>query len=268
MNLNFLFAMMLAGTMLFAFPYAFADAGLEVYKFANNGQEFKILYNTTNVNVSRITVDQASFSLTIYLSELKENAKLDITIPRELVAGIPLSEDLFVLLDGKEIESFEESASSQCFRTLSIHLPPKHSNGENMLEIIGFKPSMMPTVEKIPPIHIVTEWNEQSKEMTISGCTSLALNDEEVAINISDQKGVIYKTLSATPDQSGSFLITVPSINEQLANGTYIASAEYDDQHANSVLVIPEFPLVIITILGISTSFLLILKRVNVFSKI
>lgn len=220
---------------------AYGKTKWEIMEISQDHQTFKILYNINNVSISRLTVQPESYSLVIYLTEIKEDARLDITIPRELVAGISLSDDLFILLDGKEIESFEEMDSSQCFRTLSIHLPPKRSGEESILEIIGFSPSQMPTFEKIPQISITTEWNEQSKEAIISGCTSLTLNDEEVTIRISDQDGVTYKTLSVTPDENGSFFMAVPSVNEQLADGTYTISAEYDDQHASSVLVVPEF---------------------------
>lgn len=137
-----------------------------------------------------------------------------------------------------------------------------------MLEIIGSKPSMMPTVEKVPQLSLTTEWNEQSKETIISGCTSLTLSDEEVAIRISDQNDVTYKTFSITPDENGSFFMAVPSVNEQSADGMYTVSAEYGGQHASSVLVVPEFPLVMIVVFGISTSFLFILKRISGFSKI
>lgn len=247
------------------FDVAYGKTKWETMEISQDNQTFKILYNTNNVSISRLTVQPESYSLVIYLTDIKEDARLDITIPRELVAGMSLSDELFVILDGREAASFEEIDSSQCFRTLSIQLPPKRSGEESILEIIGSEPSQMPKIEKILPIYLTANWNEQLEEVTISGCTSLALTDEKVSIEISSHNGTTYKTLSVIPDERGSFSTTIPSVNGHLADGLYTVSAEYDDQYANSALVVPEFPLVSMIVFCMSISLLFAFKRTNVF---
>lgn len=244
---------------------AIAETEWKIYELTHKDDVFKIPYRITNGAVTKIEADPDFGSVLVHIKRTDPSryASLEITVPREFTTGLPLSESLILLLNGEEIESFEEISNSSCFRTLSIRLPAVDSSEElELLEIIGANVGMMPIIEKISPVYVTTDRNDyqQGEVVTISGCTSLGLQDKEVVVEILNPESEVYKSLSVAPAIDGSFSTTIIVEGERGINGTYAVKATYASQSSSSHFVVPEFPLFGIIIFAIAISFILLTR--------
>lgn len=240
---------------------AVAEDEWKIYKLTHDGQVFKIPYKITNGELQKIEQDPDFYSMTVYIESGANDGTIEITVPRNLFdSKIDHQDDDFIVLVGiregvthEEVEY--EEVKSPCFRTLSVKFPA----GYKRIEIIGSGTGYSPTGTAVPPVYVATDKNnyEVGEDIKISGCTSLALDDKEVILELLNPEGRPYRTVSVAPNMDGSFLTTLVVEGEEAINGTYTAKATYAGQTATSTFVIPEFQLLSLIIFASAISFIL-----------
>ncbi len=225
----------------------------KIYKAKAEGQVFKIPYRFTNGNLREIEVDSDFSSIIVWIESHNDGA-IELTIPRNL--NDPRfddgSDEFIVLVDGEE-EKYEEVNNSACFRTLLIPIP----GGAEELEFIG--PAFiggMPVAgmaSKVPPVSFTTDKLDyvRGESIKVSGCTNLALDDKEVLLEILDNEGRVYQTVSVSPNRDGSFSAELVVEGEPAASDRYTIQATYAGYTA-----IPEFPvnLMAIAVVGLTAA--------------
>ncbi len=227
--------------------HATSESEWKIYDLSSRGEEYRIPYKIVNGDVLEITVGGGGSDMIIHLSDTREGM-IDITMPRQLVDSILAGEDdvFMVLVDEKDAE-YDEVATTNCFRTISI---PFHIGDEEIYIVGGGIPEALPTT--VPPVHVSTGSGNYStgQIITIAGCTSLGSHDEEVVLEILNPEGKLYRTMSVTPTIDGSFS-TVLHLNGELAtNGSYTVKATYA-----GYTYVPEFPIsILIAVVAIGSA--------------
>lgn len=210
----------------------------------HKGQTFKIPVKITNGNVKEVEHDP-NFDSVIVSIETSANTdgEINITIPRNLLdPKVDHRDDEFiVLVDGKEAD-YEEVNKSPCFRSLAIHTPA----GSRKVEIIyAVIPEFYsPPITTVPPVYVATDKNnyQEWEIIKVSGCTSLALQDEKITLKILKPDGKIYRSIFPTPRIDGSFSASFMIAGERAINGTYTAEVTYAGESAQTTFEISKVP--------------------------
>jgi len=221
---------------------SFAESEWQAQKVVREDQMFRVPYKITNGEVERIEYEYGSVLVNI-ISNDNNDGMIEITIPRDLLDSKiidPLvTEDgaFFVVTNGEESQ-FKETSSSACFRNLSIQFP----HGTKQIEIISIMINP-PDRSIIPPIYITTDKNnyEYGETITISGCTSLALDNTELVLDVLNPEGETYKNITIVPTIDGSFSTSLVVEGPLGIDGTYTAKATYAGQSESRNFAVPEF---------------------------
>jgi hypothetical protein len=238
----------------------------KIYELNVDDQVFKIPYKITNGEVKSIERDPNFFAIIVSIqTDSTNDGVLEITLPRNLIdSKIDHKDDTFMVLADTELvrykQGYEEPDSSPCFRTLTIQFPA----GSRQIEISTTHLMGRPETARslVVPIYIATDKNnyELDEEISISGCTSLALDGKELFLEILNPEGKIYETTSITPKIDGSFATSLSVEDELAINGTYTARATYAGKSATSSFVVPEFPLFAPIIFATAISMILLMR--------
>jgi|GEM_PF-2556305 len=234
-----------------------------IYKVKLDDQTFKIPYRTIDNNLQAIEVDPNFDSLILTIvSDPDKDGAVEIVIPRNLSdPGYSEDEDFIVLADGQETE-IEEVKKSPCFRALVIDVP----TGSEQIEIIGTSLTIpgqpKPTV---PPVYIATDKNNYSgrENVSISGCTNLALDDSQISVELLNPEGQTYLQSPVYPNRDGSFAASFFVGGEQIINGTYTATATYAGETTTSTFVVPEFPVNLMIIVAVGLTGAVVVLRLG-----
>ena len=222
----------------------------KVYKANTDDHVFKIPYRTTQGEVKEILVDP-DFSSFIAVMASHGVGTIEITVPRNLIDARFYGggdDEFIVLVDGEE-ESYEEVNKSPCFRTLLISFP----EGAEDIEVIAGGIPEIPSRTKILPVYVDAETD--TREIKISGCTDLTLDDKEVFLEVEgvNPEGEIHQTISIVPNRDGSFSTSffIPDADENYSV-SYTVKATYADY---TYTYVPEFPvnLMVIAAIGLTT---------------
>ncbi len=229
----------------------------KIYKLSVKDQVFKVPYSVTNVQVTKMYVGDTFDSLLIAMaSDANHNGTVQVTVPRNLIdlKRTDGTDDIFtVLIDGKEISNVEEINSSPCFRTLSIPFDA----GTKKIEIIAatFPENTTPRRSDVAPIYVTTDKDhyETGSPVRVSGCTSLALDDKMVILEVQNPDAKVFKTMSMSPNTDGAFFASFVVRGDLAMNGTYTVKATYAGQSTTNSLVVPEFPVnsMVIAVVGL-----------------
>jgi len=214
-----------------------AETEWTVYELNHKGQLFTIPYNITNGDIGTIEIDPDFVSLFLFIETSPDkDGILEITIPREILD--PIEEngeyDFTILVHGEETKH-EETGNSPCFRTVTIPIPA----GTEEVEIIESPyPSSRLSHGILPPPFVYVATDKDRYEMggiiTILGCTSLALDDREIILEVLNLEGKVYRTIIITPNIDGSFSTSLVIEGKDAIVGTYTAKAVYADKIATS----------------------------------
>jgi len=254
---------------------AVAEEEWKIYKITSEDDEgtrdFKIPYKITNGEVKDMMGDPILSMLLIHIeTDPANNGTGELTVPRNLldskvfVDGRLFDVDLLVSVDGKNVKS-EEINTSPCFRTVSFDLPA----GSKQIFVSGVT-AFLPEEDddeseedEFPPIYISTDKDnyKQGELITISGCTSLELDDKNLALEVINPEGQIFKTVAITPNSDGSFLTKMTVEGELGVDGTYTARATYAGETESSTFVVPEFPLAALLALAVGISVITVFAR-------
>jgi predicted secreted protein with PEFG-CTERM motif len=224
-------------------PFAIAEIEKNNWQIYNltteEGQEFRIPYMIDGGKINEMNMWQTNLIVKLNATDL---GNFEISLPRNLIdskRGV-VDDSFVVLLDSNEIKVNEKS--NPCLRTIS----GSFSNGANELEFApnyGHNPEGPKT--SIPPIQIYSNATYHNGQTAIiEGCTSLATNDGDVIIDVSDSSGNIITTLAVTPEIDGTFSTNFV-IDDKSNNGNYAVSATYGNYTA-----IPEFPITILVLIA------------------
>ncbi len=259
----------------------------KVYKVNVKDQVFKIPYKITNGTIKSIIAYPDNAGVIINLeSQSKTAGIIEITLPRDLTDLVEIDEKGFgggssdIWVEGSQqitISShntiqqdmtFEEVNSSPCFHTFAVNLPV---GSERIMVATAVIPEG--TYEKVvvPPVNITTDKNnyELGETITLSGCTSLALDDKNVILSLLEESSSLVIDTNVTPNPDGSFsytlcvqcgIDTIGGKAGSVVNGTYVVRATYAGHSATTSFVIPEFPVFGVIILAISISFILAIR--------
>ena len=229
-------------------PYVMAETEWKIYQVSHEDQVFKIPYKITNGNVKTVEPDPDFPSAIVFLETDPDiGGTIQLTIPRNMLDSKVDTRDrnFIVLVDGVE-PGYEEVSKSPCFRTLSIAIPA----GTQEIEIISHLDPRSPFKGQtvVSPVHVSTEDTnyDVGETITITGCTSLGLDDNEVVLEVLNPEGKVYRTLPVIPNIDGTFSTSLVVEGEQALNGTYTARATYAGHSTITTFVVPEFPLSII----------------------
>lgn len=239
-----------------------AEEEWKIYKVTSEeeggSKDFKIPYKITNGEVKDMTGDRILGMLLIRVETDPANSgKAELTVPRNLldskvfVDGRLFDVDLLVSVDSENVDS-EEINASPCFRTISFDLPA----GSKQIFVSGVTPFVPEEDEdesedeEFPSIYISTDKSnyKQGELITISGCTSLELDDKNLALEVINPEGQVFKTVAVTPNGDGSFLTKLTVEGELGIDGTYTARATYAGETESSTFVVPEFPLALLAL--------------------
>ncbi len=278
MQFRALFVAILVLSMFTFLPnITFGETEWNIYKLSVKDQVFKIPYKITNADITKIEIypDFTGVLVTIK-SDPKNDGTMEITLPRNLLdARTPDGRDdrFTVLVNGGELggdREPQELVKSPCFRNILIKFPA----GTKEIEVIVTRIPEIPrsTQSTVAAVYVTTDKsNYQPKEIIkIAGCTSLALDDKQVTLQLIDPEGNINPLTSLSPDINGSFSASVvigydigyqlPSNSTKPAmNGAYIVKATYAGHTATSSFVVPEFPvnLMMMTAIALGVSVVL-----------
>jgi len=255
---RFLILLVILGASLFSMIAGpvFAEESWKIYRLELEDDVFKIPYRITNANVTAIEADPDFSSMIISLSESKKTVTFEIVIPRNLIdsrfdGGGGPDDEFIILVDGEE-EVYEETNNSPCFRTISVDL----DRSSEEIEIIATGIPEAPMRSEVPPVSFVSDKiHYRGGTVYVSGCTSLALDDKELLLEVVNTEGKVYQTMSVTPHIDGSFSTSLVVEGELAADETYFVQARYA-----GYTVIPEFPVSWI-ILGVSFAGVLVAAR-------
>ena len=256
---------------------AFAESEWRVYKATSDDTSFKIPYKMTNGDVKDMMGDPILGMLLIHIeTDPSNNGTIELTVPRNLVDskinvdGRMYDVDLLVSVDGDNVPS-EEINASPCFRTISFDLLAG-SKQIFVSGISGFAPEEEKDEEddetESSSIYITTDKNhyKQGEAITVSGCTYLNLDDENLVLEVMNPEGQIFKTVLVTPNSDGSFSTSMVAEGDLAMDGTYTARATYAGETASSTFIVPEFPLAALLAFAVGISAIMIFaraKRVN-----
>jgi len=247
---------------------SYSESEWQTQKVVREDQTFRVPYKITNGEVEKIEHEYGSVLVNI-ISDDNNDGIIEITIPRDLLDSkiidplVTKDDAFFVVTDGEESQ-FKETSSSACFRNLSIQFP----HGTKQIEIIS---TMLnpPDRSIIPPIYITTDKNnyEHGETISLSGCTSLALDNTELVLDVLNPEGEMYKNITILPTIDGSFSISLVVEGPLGIDGTYTAKATYAGQSESRNFVVPEFSGLGLIILGTALSAVLInrlIPKINV----
>jgi hypothetical protein len=227
-----------------------------------NGKTFKVLYQVFNGELEGIRSDLQSQSVILTVKS-NNTGNLTVTLPRDMIdARISEGNDdqFFVLINGQE-SNFKEPSKSACFRTLSIPF----ASGSNEIEIIGgpiMPHPLSPT--HVPPVFFTTDKSEYEKNdvITVTGCTDLVLDGKQLTFDVLNSEGRSVKTISVIPSTIGTFSTSF-AVGKENVNGNYTILATYAGQNTTkNVVVIPEFPFVLLTF-GIASILVIFLSTLR-----
>jgi predicted secreted protein with PEFG-CTERM motif len=255
-----LFMLLVVSVFSTVHSVAVAEEEWKIYKITIEGDKndgyFKIPYKITNGEVKDMMGDPVLSMLLIHIETDPTNSgTAELTVPRNLldsqvfVDGRLFDVDLLVSVDGKNVES-EEINATPCFRTVSFDLPA----GSKQIFVSGVTAFPLQEDEdeedEFPPIYISTDKDnyKQGELITISGCTSLQLDDKNLALEVINPEGQVFKTVAVTPNGDGSFLTKLTVEGELGIDGTYTARATYAGETESSTFVVPEFPLALLAL--------------------
>ncbi len=270
-----LFAVLTVSVFSTVYGVAAAEEEWKIYKVTSEDDEgtrdFKIPYKITNGEVKDMTGDRILGMLLIHVETDPTNSgKAELTVPRNLldskvfVDGRLFDVDLLVSVDGENVKS-EEVNTSPCFRTIAFDL----SGGSKQIFVSGVT-AFVPEEDddeseddEFPSIYISTDKGnyKQGELITISGCTSLELDDKNLALEVINPEGQVFKTVAITPNGDGSFLTKLTVEGELGIDGTYTARATYAGESESSTFVVPEFPIAAILALAVGISVITIFAR-------
>lgn len=231
-----------------------AEIICKIYKLSHESQVFKIPYKITNGEIKNIRGESAFAQMIVDIeSDPINDGVIEITIPRNLVDTTidHIDDDFIVLLDDQET-MYEEVSKSPCFRTVSIKFPA----GSKEVEVIGVTTGIGPWTV-VPPVYVTTNKNNYlvGEDIKISGCTSLALDDKEVILEVLNPDGEIYQTISVTPNRDGSFSASLRAAGELAVTGAYTVKATYA-----GYTYVPEFPVLAMIVFAIAVSLVVALR--------
>ncbi|MGH9922604.1 MAG: PEFG-CTERM sorting domain-containing protein [Nitrososphaerales archaeon] len=270
-----LFMLLVVSVLSTVHSVALAEEEWKIYKITTEddkkGGYFKIPYRITNGEVKDMMGDPVLSMLLINVeTDPANNGKGELTVPRNLldskvfVDGRLFDVDLLVSVDGKNVEN-EEINTSPCFRTISFDLPA----GSKQIFVSGVTAFPLQADEdeseedEFPPIYISTDKDnyKQGELITISGCTSLELDDKNLALEVINPEGQVFKTVAITPSSDGSFLTKMTVEGELGIDGTYTARATYAGETESSTFVVPEFPLAALLAFAVAVSMITVFAR-------
>ena len=257
---------------------AIAEEEWKVYKITaeddEGSQDFKIPYKITNGEVTDMTGDRILGMLLLHVNtDPANNGKAELTVPRDLVDskifvdGRLFDVDLLISVNGENVKS-EEINTSPCFRTVSFDLPA----GATQIFVSGvtaFVPEEDDEEDSeedgFPSVFISTDKDnyKQGELITISGCTSLGLDDKNLVLEVINPEGQVFRTVLVTPNGDGSFSAKMTVEGELGIDGTYTARATYAGETESSTFVVPEFPLAALFALAAGISAITVLARVK-----
>ena len=254
---------------------AVAEEEWKVYKLTaeddQGSRDFKIPYKITNGEVKDMTGDRILGMLLIHVeTDPVNNGAAELTVPRNLVDskifvdGRLFDVDLLVSVNGENVKS-EEINTSPCFRTVSFDL----AAGSTQIFVSGVT-AFLPEEDEddseedgFPSIYISTDKDnyKQAELITISGCTSLGLDDKNVVLEVINPEGQVFKTVLVTPDSDGSFSAQMTVEGELGIDGTYTARATYAGETESSTFIVPEFPLAALLAFAVAVSMITVFAR-------
>ncbi len=255
---------------------AVAEEEWKVYKITieddKGSADFKIPYKITNGEVKDMTGDRILGMLLVHVeTDPVHNATAELTVPRNLVdskvfvEGRLFDVDLLVSVNGENVKS-EEINTSPCFRTVSFDLPA----GATQIFVSGvtaFVPEKDDEQDSeedgFPSIYISTDKDnyKQGELITISGCTSLDLDDKNLVLEVINPEGQVFRTVLVTPNGDGSFSTKLTVEGELGIDGTYTARATYAGETESSTFVVPEFPLAALLAFAVAVSMITFFVR-------
>jgi hypothetical protein len=230
---------------------SFGEDDWNIFTVQNDdGQVFQIPYRISGGNIEAIEYEFASLLLIL---DTDESGFVEISIPRNLLDENIEDNYFFVILDGNEIK-YEETKTNPCYRTAIV----KFLDGSKHLEFLATVAGHSVPTTYVPPIQLFSNATYHAGEtVTVEGCTSLALDEGNIRIDVLDQQGKIVKTMSVTPEIDGIFS-SIFVIDNQSQTDTYTVTATYGGYTA-----VPEFPTVFLILMTAIIGSLLIHQRIG-----
>jgi len=238
----------------------------KIYELAHDGDVFRIPYKITSGEVNNIEKNpEGEFMLISLDADAQKDGLITISIPRNLADPKVNEKDgtFTVLVDGNE-PAYEEVNNSNCFRTLSVPFAAGSEEIEIITSVEFPTTPDMTGVTSVAPVYVKTDkpYFEAGETITVSGCTNLALHDEEVTLDIIDPEGEVFKTLSLDPNPDGTFSTSLAIEDEHAIDGTYTVKATYAGESATNAFVVPEFPFNLMVIAAVGLIGALTLLRI------
>lgn len=229
-------------------------------------QDFKIPYKISNGTIKEIKVNQLNEWLAVNIENTADGV-IEIDIPRNLFdqkfnsIGDWVDDSFIVLIDGKE-SNFTEF-KTPCFRNLLIKFPEKAEE----IEIAGMNVLMGPEpfASDVSPIYLVTNSKNYTNgdTITIFGCTSLNIDEEQMVFNIVDPEGRNLKSETIKPNLDGTFLYKLDTENKFVIDGDYTIQATYDGSTYTRLVTVPEFTFAFLVLTMSIIGLIFLVHKVN-----
>ncbi len=236
---------------------SFAESEWQTQNVVREDQTFRVPYKITNGEVVNIQADLGSIVLHIKSDEVSEG-DIEIVIPRDLLDRRDIEdgsdESFFVLAGDREVE-YQELKNNSCYRAISVQF---HKGVEKLEILSAYQRSVEELYSVLQPLNIISNTIYNSGEtVVIEGCTSLALDEGGVRIDVLDPQGKIYKTLSVMPQIDGTFSTSFVLDDKDNFDAIYSVTATYGNYTA-----VPEFSGIGLIILATTLSVVLVTKLI------
>lgn len=231
---------------------SFAEDEWKIYQLTVQDQVFKVPYRINGGNIEQIQIQY--YNLVIVLNS-NSDGLVELSIPRNLFdESYEQSDDpFFVILDGSEVE-YEETGTNSCYRTIAV----KFLSGSKSIEFAKTVSGNTVRQTYVPPIQLFSSATYHAGEtINIQGCTSLALDEGNVRIDVLEQQARVYKTLSVTPQIDGTFSTSFIIDDNANPNVVYTIAATYGNYTA-----VPEFSGIGLIILATALSVVLVTRLI------
>jgi hypothetical protein len=230
-----LFVCIVAVLVIISQSSAYAENEWKITTMTSGNQSFKIPYKITNGTLQSMKLIKDGL-FEINISNVANNGMIQSSIPLDLVGlGEQWGGFAEVDVNGKKINNPKYNYSP-CFTTVNIAFDSKSDS--KRIDILSTAIPEGPFSLPVSPIY--ANATENSKILTLSGCTDLKLNDNKLIINIINSEKQHNATLSVVPDINGSFSTSFPLENHLDTNRTHIILTYAG--YSTTTSVIPEFP--------------------------